>query len=60
MTHLDLRSTYNQVRMSDDDPQDDSIDATAFQGLTPNAASCLLEMLWGLAFAIPLLHFLDL
>ena len=23
MTHLDLRSTYNQVRMSDDGPQDD-------------------------------------
>jgi len=45
MTHLDLRSAYNQVRMSDDGPQDDSIAATAFQGLTPNGASCLLEML---------------
>ncbi len=45
MTHLDLRSSYNQVRMSDDSPQDDSIDAIAFQGLTPNGASCLLEML---------------
>ncbi len=45
MTHLDLRSTYNQVRMSDDGPQDDSIVATTFQGLTPNGASCLLEIL---------------
>ena len=45
MTHLDLRTPYNQVRMSDDGPQDDSIVATAFQGLTPNAASCLQEML---------------
>ena len=45
MTHLDLRFAYNQVRMSDDGPQDDSIVATAFQGLTPNGASCLLEML---------------
>jgi len=44
MTHLHLRSAYNQVRMSDDGPQDDSIAATAFQGLTPNGASCLLEM----------------
>jgi hypothetical protein len=44
-THLDLRSVYNQVRMSDDDPQDDSIAAIAFQGLTPNGALCLLEML---------------
>jgi hypothetical protein len=40
MTHLDLRSAYNQVRISDDGPQDDSIDATAFQGLTPNGESC--------------------
>jgi hypothetical protein len=31
--------------MSDDGPQDDSIAATAFQGLTPSGASCLLEML---------------
>ncbi len=45
MAHLDLRSTYNQVRMSDDGPQDDSKVATSFQGLTPNGASCLLEML---------------
>ena len=48
MTHLDLRSTYTQVRMSDDGPQDDSIAATAFQGLTPNGASCLLGMGFGL------------
>ena len=45
MTHLDLRSTYNKVRMSNDGPQDDSIAATAFQGLTPSGVSCLLEML---------------
>jgi hypothetical protein len=45
MTHLDLRSAYNQVRISDDGPQDDSIAATAFHGLTSNGASCLLEML---------------
>ena len=45
MTHLDLLSAYNQVRMSDDGPQDDYIDGIAFQGLTPNGASCLLEML---------------
>ncbi len=31
--------------MSDDGPQDDSVVATAFQGLTPNGASCLLEIL---------------
>jgi hypothetical protein len=45
MTQLDLRSAYNQVRMSDDGPQDDYIAAKTFQGLTPNGASCLLEML---------------
>jgi len=42
MPHLDLRSAYNQVLMLYDGPQDDSIVATAFQGLTPNGASCLL------------------
>jgi hypothetical protein len=31
--------------MSDDGPPDDLIAAKAFQGLTPNVASCLLEML---------------
>jgi hypothetical protein len=46
MTHLDLRPSYNQVRMSDDGPQNDSIAATTFQGLTPNEASCLLEMMF--------------
>jgi len=40
-----LRSAYNQVRKSDDGPTDDSIVATTFQGLTPNGAPCLLEML---------------
>ena len=44
MTHLDLRLAYCQVRMSDDGPQDNSIVATTFQGLTPNGASCLLEI----------------
>ncbi len=37
--------TIIQVRMSNDGPTDDSISATAFQGLTPNGAPCLLEML---------------
>ena len=41
MTHLDLRSAHNQVRISDDGSQDDSIAATAFQGLTTNGAPCL-------------------
>ena len=45
MTHLDLRSAYNQVRMSNDGPSDNSIVATTFQGLTPHGAPCLLEML---------------
>ncbi len=31
--------------MSDDGPSDVSIAATTFQGLTPNGAPCLLEML---------------
>jgi hypothetical protein len=61
MTHLDLRLAYNQVRMSDDGPQDDSIVATVFQGLTPNGASCLLEIwLWGLVFVTLLPHSPDL
>jgi hypothetical protein len=30
---LDSRPAYNQVKMSDDGPTDDSIDATSFQGL---------------------------
>jgi hypothetical protein len=45
ITHLDLRSAYNQVRMADDGSTDDSIVATIFQGLTLNGAPCLLEML---------------
>ena len=45
ITHLDLRSAYNQVRMSCDGPTDESIVATIFQGLTSNSAPCLLEML---------------
>ena len=35
ITHLDVRSAYKQVRMSDDGPSDDSIATTTFQGLTP-------------------------
>ena len=46
ITHLDLRSAYNQVKMSDDGPSDDSIVATTLQGLTPNESPCLLEMLY--------------
>ncbi len=45
ITHLDLRSAYYQVRMSDDGPSDDSIVATTFQGLAPNGSYCLLERL---------------
>jgi hypothetical protein len=45
ITHSDLRSAYNQVPMSRDGVQDDFIDTTAFQGLTPNGPSCLLSML---------------
>ncbi len=30
ITHLDLRSTYNQVRMSEDGLSDDSVAATTF------------------------------
>ena len=45
VSRLDFRSAYNKVRMTDDDPQDDSIVSTAFQGLIPNGVSCLLEML---------------
>ncbi len=42
ITHFDLRSAHNQVRMSDDGPTDDSILGTTCQGLTPNGAPCLL------------------
>jgi len=44
ITHLDIRSAYNQVRMSDDGPSDDAIVTTTFQGLAPNGSSSLLEM----------------
>ncbi len=40
ITHLDLRSAYNQVRMSDDSPSDDLIAATTFQEPTPNGSLC--------------------
>ena len=61
MTHLDLRSTYNQVRISDVGPQDDSIAETTSQGLTPNGAYFYYKCwLLDLAFAMPLLHFPDL
>lgn len=45
ITHLDLQQGYNQVRMSDEGPDDESIAATAFQGVTPSGAPCLLEFL---------------
>jgi hypothetical protein len=56
ITHLDLTSAYNQVRMSDDGSTDDSIATTTFQELTPSGAPCLLEMLvmrFGLCNAPP-------
>lgn len=45
ITHLDLQQGYNQIRMSDEGPDDQSIPATAFQGVTPSGAPCLLEYL---------------
>ena len=51
INHLDLRSEYNHVRMSDDGPPDDSIAATTFQGLAPNGAPRLLEM-WVMGFGV--------
>ncbi len=45
ITHLDLRSAYNHVRMLNNGPSNDSIYATTFQGLTPKGSPCLLEML---------------
>jgi hypothetical protein len=61
MIHLELHSPYNQIRMSDDVSQDDSIVATAFKGLTPNGSSCLLELLvMGLGSCIALATFPDL
>ena len=41
MTHLDLQQGYHQIRMADDE----SIKRTAFQGVTPSGAPCLLEFL---------------
>ena len=40
MTHLDLQSGYNQVRM-----HPDSVEATSFQGVTPSGQPCLLQSL---------------
>ena len=45
ISHLDLQQGYNQVRMSDTGPEDESIASTAFQGVTPSGAPCLLEFL---------------
>ena len=51
ITHLHIRSAYNQVIMFDDGPTDESIAATTFQGLTPSGAPCLSEMsVTGLGF----------
>ena len=49
--HLDLRSAYNQVKMADDGPSDDSIASTTCQGLAPNGSpwKCLL---WDLVCAM--------
>ncbi len=38
ITHLDLRSAYNQVKMSDDGPSDDSNVASIFEGFTSNGS----------------------
>ena len=50
ITHLDLRSAYNQVRMPDDGPTDDSISVTAFQVLTQSTSqrtACLcITIIW--------------
>ena len=40
ITHLDLAAGYEQVRMRQPD-----IETTAFQGVTPSGAPCLLEYL---------------
>jgi len=40
LTHLDLQQGYHQIRMADDGV---SIPATAFQGVSPSGAPCLLE-----------------
>lgn len=45
ITHLDLQQGYHQIRMSNDGPEDESVAATAFQGVTPSGAPCLLEFL---------------
>ena len=42
ITHLDLQTAYNQARMSDDGPTDDSIAATPLRGPTPSARCSLL------------------
>jgi hypothetical protein len=61
MPRLDIRFAYNQVQLSDDGPQDDSIDATAFQCLIRNETSCLLEMLvMGFGLCNALATFFDL
>jgi hypothetical protein len=45
ITHPDLRLAYNQVKISNDGPPDDSIATTVFQRLAPSGAPCLLETL---------------
>jgi putative transposase len=58
ITHLDLRSAYNQVTMSNDGSTDYSPDGTTFQGLAPCGAPCLLEMLiMGLGLCNALYYF---
>ena len=45
ISHLDLQQGYNQLRLSDTGPDDVTIASSAFQGVTPSGAPCLLEFL---------------
>jgi len=45
ITHLDLRSAYNQVKMFDNGLTDDLIAATSFHVPYPSGAPCSLEMM---------------
>jgi hypothetical protein len=60
IAHLDLRSAYNQDRMSDVGPTSDSIGATTFQGFTSTNGAPWKCWLWDLTYAMRqlLLHVL--